>query len=206
MELRKTLIAASVAALCALSSCLAVRFPLQGGDLLFHVAGGDDFSDAIAAATGTVSLSYDHVGIYISTDSGGYVVEAVPRHGVTMTPLREFLDRAPTVAMRYVDEDVAAASPGLARRLIGHPYDWRFAPGADAVYCSELVQLAYLDRDSSAVFPSAPMNFLDADGQLPRFWVELYDSLGCEVPQGIPGTNPTAMARDPRLHTVWQSF
>ncbi len=194
------------AVLCALASCLPDRSPLQSGDLLFQVAGGDEFSDAIAAATGADSLAYDHVGIYILKDGRRLVLEATPRLGVTLTPLREFLDRAPTVAMRYADTRVAEAAPWRALKLYGRPYDWRFAPGDSAVYCSELVLLTYLDADSAAVFPSAPMNFLDAEGRLPAFWQELYDSLGCAVPQGEPGTNPTAMSRHPSLRRVWQSF
>ena len=50
--------------------------------------------------------------------------------------------------------------------------------------------------------PARPMNFLAADGSLPRFWAELFAGLGEEIPQDIPGTNPNDMARDPQLKEV----
>lgn len=196
------------AGLFALSACLPDRLPLRPGDLLFQVAGGGDMSAAIAQATagGDTAAVYDHVGIYMAKDGRRWVLEATPRAGVTCTPLEEFLRRGPAVAMRYEDPEVADRAPWAALALYGRPYDWRYAPGADSVYCSELVQLAFTDQDSVPLFPSAPMNFLDERGELPAFWRELYDSLGCPVPQGQPGTNPTAMSRDPRLRRVWQSF
>ena len=206
MEMRKIFAGAAGAALWLLASCGGGEPALRDGDLLFQTAGGSDFSTAIAAATAADSLAYDHVGIVHITAEGPCVVEATPRRGVKLTPLDSFLSEGPAVGMRFDVSDIAAAAPARAMRLLGRPYDWRFAPGDQAVYCSELVQIAYLDSAGRPVFPSAPMNFLDSAGRLPRFWRELYDSLGCAVPQGAPGTNPTAIARDSRLREVWRNF
>ena len=43
------------------------------------------------------------------------------------------------------------------------------------------------------------MNWRDAEGRLPEYWVEHFRQLGAEVPEGVPGTNPTDMARSPLL-------
>ena len=46
------------------------------------------------------------------------------------------------------------------------------------------------------------MNWLDSDGSLPAFWQQNFAALGMDVPQGVPGTNPAAMAASPCLKDV----
>ena len=67
-------------------------------------------------------------------------------------------------------------------------------PDNDAYYCSELIQVAFGD-----LFESKPMNWRDADGQLPEYWVKHFEKLGSPVLEGVPGTNPTDMSRSPLL-------
>ena len=44
-------------------------------------------------------------------------------------------------------------------------------------------------------------------GELPpRYWRELYERLGEEVPEGVPGTNPNEMARDSALRITGHFF
>ena len=93
-----------------------------------------------------------------------------------------------------------------ARKFIGQPYDYSFRPDNGKMYCSELVWESYLAPDGSRRFPARPMNFLAADGSLPRFWAELFAGLGEEIPQDIPGTNPNDMARDPQLKEVTRYY
>ncbi len=151
---------------------------------------------AIASATG----SYTHVAIAISADS---VIDATPHDGVSrrsMAQLCSELDGATPVVCRIVaaEWDSAALLPRLLP-LLGKGYDLYFRPDNDLYYCSELVQEAYRDKQNRPLFPSAPMNFLATDGTLPAYWQHLFDSLGCPVPQGMPGTNPSDMASSPLL-------
>ena len=99
-----------------------------------------------------------------------------------------------------------AAAIERARKFIGQPYDYSFRPDNGKMYCSELVWESYLAPDGSRRFPARPMNFLAADGSLPRFWAELFAGLGEEIPQDIPGTNPNDMARDPQLKEVTRYY
>ena len=50
------------------------------------------------------------------------------------------------------------------------------------------------------------MNFRAADGHMPAFWTELFDRLGEPIPEGIPGTNPNDLAKEPVLQEVWRFF
>ncbi len=193
------LIPAAILAL-ALAACghRQTNLDLNKGDLVFVVGGESDFSRAITTATADADLPpFDHVGIIDIDSCGVWVVEASPRCGVTATPWAEFTADSPRlmiVPMTGVADTDAAVE--RARSCIGRPYDWAYGPSPDSVYCSELVQIAYLDTIGRPLFPSRPMNFLDADGRMPQFWTDLFQKLGLPIPQGVPGTNPNDLARD----------
>lgn len=89
-----------------------------------------------------------------------------------------------------------------AKKFIGQEYDWWYLPDNGKMYCSELVYESYLNSNGDKIFKAQPMNFLDANGNLPQFWRDLFHDLGQEVPQGVAGTNPNDMASDPRLVTI----
>lgn len=173
---------------------------LRSGDLLFQTCGSSDFVDAINGATAGAT-QYSHVGIYDVIDGREVVIEANTRRGVVATPLDSFM-LEPVVAMR-VDPGVADAREAAkrARMMIGMPYDWEFDSANGKMYCSELVQCAYLDREGRPVFESIPMNFMAAD-TMPQFWIDLFHDLGKPIPQGAPGTNPNSIAASPALKKI----
>ena len=157
-------------------SCARNAPCLHPGDLLFQVGETSEMTGAITAATGKErQLNYSHVGIAVRSRGVDSVLEATSDGGVRIE---------------------------RARKFIGQPYDYSFRPDNGKMYCSELVWESYLAPDGSRRFPARPMNFLAADGSLPRFWAELFAGLGEEIPQDIPGTNPNDMARDPQLKEV----
>lgn len=197
-----------------LTGGLAFGRELRSGDLLFQTKGQSDFSEAISAATaGEGADDFVHVGIlYIpANDSAEYVIEASPSAGVRITALEEFLEGArgsdgrPRVAVKRLDIPFSADET-VARALehLGEPYDWYYLPDNGMMYCSELVYEAYRDSAGAPIFETRPMNFRSADGTMPDFWIRLYNELGVDVPEGIPGTNPNDMARDPRLTEIYR--
>ena len=105
--------------------------------------------------------------------------------------------------MRLKDTAGIAAAVRRARSFLGVPYDYSFRPGREKLYCSELVWASYLApdgaEDGTPLFTARPMNFRAADGTLPQFWADLFDRLGEQVPEGLPGTNPNDMAREEHL-------
>lgn len=175
------------------------KYPRPEKGQLVFVAGGDtDFSRAITSATALPEgLAFDHVGIIDADSTGVWVIEASPQAGVVVTPWSDFEALSPRLMLVSINDSIDTdAAVERAREYVGTPYDWAYTPGPDSIYCSELVQLSYLDSCGRPIFPSRPMNFLDEQGRLPSFWASLFERLGVPVPQGQPGTNPSDMARD----------
>lgn len=201
----------------------------QEGDLLFQVGGGDAFSEAITDATAWGDfVKFAHVGIVtIDEDGKLYVIEATGDRGVVRTEWDDFLEASPmvrptdcksvgtnesaeagrgVVAMRVKGEFSAAEATSRAKKFIGQPYDWSYYPDNGKMYCSELVWECFLWPDGSRIFTAKPMNFRDSDGNMPGFWVELYGKLGEPIPEGVPGTNPNDMSKEPVLTEVYRFF
>lgn len=137
--------------------------------------------------------SADHVAIYLGGDS---VLEAVPAAGVVLTPLSTLLSREKGyyVAGRVRNTDVEA-SLGNAMQYAGLPYDSLYLQGNSAIYCSELVELSFVDKNGGKLFSTIPMSFHNTEGKITEYWTKLYSSHGMTVPEGAPGTNPNDMMR-----------
>lgn len=171
---------------------------LQTGDLLFLNENSSDMEKAITASTG----AYTHVAL-VECDSADevWVIEAYPKKGVRRISYgqfeREHLLWFPTgscdIYRLTVPFDTVAVIV-RAKSLVGKPYDNAFLPDNDAYYCSELIEVVF-----GGLFPSKPMNWRDADGNLPKYWQEHFEKLGIPVPEGVPGTNPTDLSRSPLL-------
>lgn len=169
--------------------------------------------EAIVAATAADgSLNYIHVGIALGSEQPDSVLEASTA-GVRIVPLAEFLagagrigNRAAVTAKRLRDTTGVAAAVRRARSLVGTPYDFSFRPANGKLYCSELVWESYRASDGRPLFPARPMRFRAADGTMPRYWTELFEKIGEPIPEGIPGTNPNDMAREPLLEEIGRWF
>lgn len=175
-----------------------VTHTLQSGDLLFLNENKSDMEKAITASTG----EYTHVTL-VERDSADdvWVIEASPKEGVQRMSYKQFeREHLPWFSMGTCDIfrltvpfDTAAVI-ARAKGLVGKPYDNAFLPDNDAYYCSELIEVAF-----GGIFPSKPMNWRDADGNLPEYWQKHFEKLGMPVPEGVPGTNPTDLSRSPLL-------
>ncbi len=182
---------------------------VEEGDLLF-VAQAED--NAITEVTqGVDGLAIDHVAILhrIGGDQGPlYVLEAIPRQGVVLTPIDSLLAReqAAKFVIGRVDDVDATASVRNAMRYVGKPYDDLFQPGDSTIYCSELVQMCYVDIDGNQVFGTIPMSFHDASGRILDHWTEFYHNRGMAVPEGLPGTNPGQLSRHPNVTIIFSQI
>lgn len=171
--------------------CAACQTTLRTGDLLFHVTAR---GNAIIAVTPAMT---DHVAIYVGNDT---VVEAIPGRGVTLTPIDTLLLRETghyrVGRVRKADRRQSVAN---ALGYIGLPYDSLFLPTATAIYCSELVQLSYVDRHGQPLFSTIPMSFHDSTGLVTPYWQQFYQRHGLPVPEGEPGTNPGELSERPQV-------
>ncbi|MEG2365917.1 MAG: YiiX/YebB-like N1pC/P60 family cysteine hydrolase [Alistipes sp.] len=193
-------------------SCAPQPFRPATGDLLFQVNKSSKMTDAITATTGN---NYSHVAIAMRCGDADSVLEASSGGGVRTITLDEFLasaaqmhDRPLVVVARLRDTTgVAAAAVQRARQYIGQPYDYAYQPRNGRMYCSELIWESYLDRQHSGhLFTARPMNFRDATGKLPDFWVQLFAQQGEPIPEGVIGTNPNDLSKERSLMEVYRYF
>ena len=177
---------------------------LQEGDLLFCRAESPNAITDVTCEAGNMPI--DHVGIVhrIGGDNGLlYVIEA-KKPAVCLTPIDTFWCENPGgVLICRVNADVDI--PKSIKRclmMVGKPYDDLFLPGDSAIYCSELVQLNYVDSQGILVFEPVPMSFHDASGQVTDYWREFYASRGMTVPESAPGTNPGELSLRPQITRI----
>jgi hypothetical protein len=157
----------------------------QAGDLLFHVA---DKGNAITDVTPGM---IDHVAIIITKDS---VIEAVNR-GVKTTPIDSLRQQEGFYLIGKVIGADRKASIVQARQYLGRHYDHLFLKDNEEIYCSELVQFAFVDAQGKHVFEAIPMSFHDATGNITDYWKAFYEKKGLTVPEGQPGTNPSELSQ-----------
>lgn len=192
---------------------------VQNGDLLFvglpydfTIGDSTSMCDAITAATGQDSgINYIHVAILeVDANDSVWVIDATLKHGVDRYPFSTFLSDFTLEdgsypqfdIMRLKDNTKAADYVENAKTFCGRAYDVYFLPNNDEQYCSELVRNAYRDDTTSYIFSEAPMNFQASDGTFPPYWVYLFNLINQPIPQGLPGTNPNSMSKEPCLMKV----
>ena len=174
----------------ALTACQPCA--LRQGDLLFHVAPQRN------AITDVTPSMIDHVAIATGADS---IVEAVGR-GVVITPTDSLRRQEGYYVIGRVRRADRRRSVENARQYLGRCYDSVFLPDNDDIYCSELVQLSFVDRHGRPVFSTIPMSFHDASGRITDYWRQFYARRGLAVPEGQPGTNPAELSRRSSVRLV----
>ena len=158
---------------------------LQPGDLLFHVVEQDNVITAVTPGM------IDHVAIVISKDS---VIEAVGQ-GVKTTPIDSLRLQSGYYLIGKVKGIDRKQSLQNARQYLGHSYDHLFLADNEAIYCSELVQLSFVNDKGEALFTCIPMSFHDASGNILSYWTQFYARYQMDVPEGQPGTNPGELSQ-----------
>lgn len=180
------------------------KIKLQSGDILFRGATSGKISEAIDQVTQTAEAThFSHVGLVEVSDTGMFVLHASPDGGTCVVSLDEFLhpegDSVMVVAYRLKAEWQKAIPAALtkAKQLLGKPYNFSYILSDTAHYCSEFVYLAFA---SDSVFTLEPMTFKDpTTSNFPPAWMEYYQKMGIEIPEGQPGCNPNGMAASGKL-------
>jgi hypothetical protein len=193
---------------------------LQRGDVIFHNSQSAQ-SMAILLATDS---PFTHVGIVDLDDRGNPVVlEAVKT--TRETPLEDWVEQGKDGAvavyrMEGLSEDQALAVTTAARSHLGKGYDPYFYWTEDALYCSELVHVAFRDGMGVAVGREQRLGELNLDSAAVRGLIEArwqahpacaegkaQDADSClALIRDEPLVTPQAVAEDARLRLVWSSF
>lgn len=194
--------------------------PLKNGDIVFQFSGSGQ-SVPILLASRSV---YTHMGIVDLTEPGKpQIIEAVSP--VRLTPLDEWVarGRGGRITVKRdatLTPQQALAILAAARAELGKPYDPYFTDGDDAIYCSELVRIAY-ERGADVKLGNVQhVSELDIDYAPVRALIERrwrahplcskgkVDSFGACYALVLQQTlvTPVSIAQDPRLETVFSNF
>jgi Permuted papain-like amidase enzyme, YaeF/YiiX, C92 family len=194
--------------------------PLKRGDVIFQNSRSAQ-SLAILLATNS---PFTHVGIVDFDDSGNAIVlEAV--RTTRATPLQDWVSQGEdgdVAIYRMMDltDDQAQAVTKAARSQFGKGYDPYFYRSEDALYCSELVQIAFRDGIGAELGRVQTLGELSLDSAAVRALIEdrwqshpacadgqAKDAQGClALIHDEPLVTPQAMAEDERLTLVYTSF
>ena len=105
---------------------------------------------------------------------------------------------------RLHDRSGVDQSVSNAMEHLGKPYDDLYMIDTQEIYCSELVQLSYVNGKGQRLFPLINMSFHNAQGRILDYWREHYAKRGMAVPEGALGTNPAQIANDPAVEIIKQ--
>jgi len=185
---------------------------LQTGDLLFVSSSLSDFERAINDVTDDgYNLNFSHIAMLDVTDSGIFVIEATPKHGVIYRPLAEFkqenadkifyIGRLKPQYQQWIPNAMANA-----KLRIGKGYDFAFCFENALYYCSELIFVAFAEASgNTAFFETPPMTFKAPNStEFLPFWITYFANLNVAIPEGKPGLNPNGMARSEKLQPLFR--
>jgi uncharacterized protein YycO len=183
------------------------KINLQTGDILFRGATSENISAAIDKVTQTSGdTHFSHVGLVEVADSGIFVLHASPEGGSCIVSLAKFLhpkgDPLTVVAYQLKSEwrKAIPKAIGKAHQMLGKPYNFSYILSDTTHYCSEFIYLAFA---ADSVFKLNPMTFKDPKtGEFFPTWVEYYQKMGIEIPEGQPGCNPNGLAASEKLERL----
>ena len=175
------------------------------GDLLFAYSSTAGRAISDATVHDSTALPIYHVAIATWVDGKPYALEAIDE-GVVLTPYDKFCERTMSkggmLLGRLKDRSGVDQSVSNAMEHLGKPYDDLYMIDTQEIYCSELVQLSYVNGKGQRLFPLINMSFHDAQGRILDYWREHYAKHGMAVPEGALGTNPAQIASDPAVEII----
>ncbi len=187
--------------LCIAEGCHKEQ-KIHSGDIIFRGNYNDGISQAINEVTKTsTNKSYSHMGICMEENNTIQVYHATPKKGVCKVTLEEFCN--PDDKFYYSDV-YRLTSKEIPLKLIisrinkhiGEPYDSTYIIENPGLYCSEFI---YEVLKPLHIFELHPMTFKNSDGTTNKIWLEYYNKLGFDIPEGKPGCNPNKMSQNKKL-------
>ena len=193
-----------------MSSCSQKGYQPQDCDLIFQVSEATDFSKAITDATAqNDDLKFDHVAMIFIENGMTNIIEASAKHGVSIKPYQTFLKELPAGFIIKRIKNINFSPTEVikhAKSHLGEPYDWSYLPDNGKMYCSELVYESFINNNGEHLFHAKPMNFRNNNGEMPQFWIDLFQKLGEQIPEGVIGTNPNDLSKEKILVEVYRNI
>ena len=190
------------------SICNLTAQNFNSGDLIFVASENSDFEKSIVAVTNSNdnSLNFTHIGMINVTDTGIFVIEAVPKKGVIYSNFQRFKSEngngvSYIASLKSEYQNYVNGALYRACSHLGKEYDYAFDFDNDRYYCSELVYDAYAYASGDLnFFETTPMTFKNekTDETLP-YWISYFEKLQLPIPEGKPGVNPTGISHSKKL-------
>lgn len=215
--LRKTFIAFLFfcSSICSLQAQKFHAQEFKAGDIVFQDLQCGPLCNAINAVTkGYQGKDFSHVGIVVNYQNQLGVIEAIGSK-VQFTSLNIFLGRSfdamgkPLVIAGRLKKKYTktiAKACNLAIASMGIPYDDRFLPNNDSLYCSELIYAVFLDAaKEKPLFKCQPMTYKQPGSEafFPA-WIDYYAQLHSAIPEGKMGLNPGLISRSSKIKIIYQ--
>ena len=186
---------------------------LQEGDLLFQDLNCGELCDAIEAVTeGVNGKDFSHCAMVVKINDSLQVVEAIGDQ-VQVNTIKDFFARSGDTASiqnitvgRVLEkyQPIITKACLKAKEYIGQPYDDVFLMNNKSWYCSELLYEVFKEaNDAQDFFELNPMTFKDPNTHtfFPA-WVDYYQQLKQDIPEGKPGINPGLISRSDRIQII----
>ncbi len=175
-------------------------FTFQEGDIFFQDLDCGPPCDAIEAVTqGYMGSNLSHCAIITEVGPNLKTTKLAEAIGetVTETTLEEFLSRSNKVLVGRLKKE--------HEELIPIPYDFIFDITDDTYYCSEIIYEGLQVADNNQkIMQLNPMTFNEPGTNSPFVhWVEYYEELNHEIPEGELGLNPGGMSRSEGLEIIY---
>lgn len=178
---------------------------LKTGDLIFQDMDCGPLCDAIEAVTeGHKGNDFSHMGLVYKKNDTIYIIEAAGS-AVRMNTLEKFSKNTKKpmyigrVKKKYTKLIPKTISFSLAQ--IGVAYDDDYVYDNGKYYCSELIYDAFKKANNDKpFFQLFPMTYKEpgTDDFFPA-WVNYYQQIGSEIPEGKPGCNPGGMSTSNKI-------
>jgi len=203
---------------CCFTFCLGYVSPLQSqnlqeGDLLFQDLNCGKLCDAIETVTeGVDGKDFSHCGMVVKINDTLKVIEAIGNK-VQVNSLETFFTRSRdtsiikniTIArVKNKYKPLLHKATTYAMQQIGEPYDQEFLIDNGKWYCSELLYESFKNANNQkAFFELAPMTYKDPSTKtfFPA-WIDYYEKLGVEIPEGKLGLNPGSISRSNKIQII----
>ncbi|UKJ06005.1 YiiX/YebB-like N1pC/P60 family cysteine hydrolase [Solitalea lacus] len=178
---------------------------LQNGDLLFVDLDCGPLCDAIEEVTiSHGSNHFSHIGlVYLKVDTA-FVIEAIGNR-VQLTPMAIFADRTEHKIcigrLKPSKQYLITQAVKFATDKLGTKYDEAFLYDNDKYYCSELIYDAFkAANNKKPFFKLEPMTFKKpGSNEFYPVWIEYYQKLNINIPEGKPGINPGGISRSKKI-------
>ncbi|MCB0442883.1 MAG: hypothetical protein KDC50_02410 [Flavobacterium sp.] len=180
---------------------------LKTGDLLFQKMNCGELCDAIHAVTeGYQGNDFSHLGIVIIEKDSVFIIEAAG-NAVRKVTLEQFSKNTETtmyigrVKSKY--KKIIPQVISFSKQQIGIPYDDDYLYNNGKYYCSELIYDAFLNAYGKPFFELKPMTFMQPkSNDFFAAWVEYYQNLKVEIPEGEMGCNPGGISTSDKIKII----